>query len=355
MADSPEHQFIAEQLDNTLSRVSHTRLFGITEAQRRVFDYACILFRDFSRPLVSQVLWRHEEGIDKDLRTLLHDEESVLKVYLIEDTVRARARLDEVLSSYRSHAATRKLLRGLRLIFLPAEFDADRPADRQWMATYLEQCVMQDLLFGVLFGRLNSFEFRIFLDHDGPVGLKYAMLHEITENGLYRMRTFKDRIGYKTNGPIREVLTMLVATGLVRRIEQSNCCVPTIKGRLLLDLTRLLMFEVNTFPQWSDETLVLLKHLGIHDMPRCQMPQSKDHNTIKNPVARNLLYAFACASHFGKDLLQLDGHSDSLRFYSSYNWKKFSEPVDIGPVNYARWLADEESLFFPEGEFGRAT
>src|SRR5258708_6483712 len=106
MADSPEHQFITQSLDKSLSRFSNTKLLGIREAQRRTFDYGSILLRDFSRPLVSQVLWSHQEGLEKDIRTLLFDSGSSLKLYFVRDTVKNRARIDEVLKSYKDKAST---------------------------------------------------------------------------------------------------------------------------------------------------------------------------------------------------------------------------------------------------------
>ena len=71
MKATPEHEFIAKCTDEVLSRFSDIRLIGVTESERRMFDYSCVLTRDCSRPLVAQLLWSHQEGIDKDLRTLL--------------------------------------------------------------------------------------------------------------------------------------------------------------------------------------------------------------------------------------------------------------------------------------------
>src|SRR5215475_13999794 len=65
-------------LDAVLHRIARTRLIGVSEAERRKFDYSAVLLRDFSRPLVSQVLWSHVEGVEKDVRTLLHDREALI-------------------------------------------------------------------------------------------------------------------------------------------------------------------------------------------------------------------------------------------------------------------------------------
>src|ERR1700754_2399101 len=115
MAVRSEHQFISDSLDKIIKEFSNRSLFGITESQRRTFDYSCILLRDFSRPLISQVLWGHTEGIEKDIRTRVHDSFASIKVYVVKDLTRTRSRLEEIINSYRSNEATRKLLTGLRL------------------------------------------------------------------------------------------------------------------------------------------------------------------------------------------------------------------------------------------------
>src|SRR5205823_9826714 len=101
MADSPEHKFISESLDRALKKYSETRLLGLKETERRTFDYGCIILRDASRPLVSQVLWSHEEGIEKDLHTLLFDGGASLKLYFVRDRTRSRVKIDEGLGAYR--------------------------------------------------------------------------------------------------------------------------------------------------------------------------------------------------------------------------------------------------------------
>jgi hypothetical protein len=180
MGDSAEHTFICTSLDRALSAYSTTRLLGIREVQRRSFDYGCVLLRDFSRPLVSQVLWSHHEGIEKDIRTLLFDATSSLKLYFVRDTVRNRAKIDEIVKSFRDGPATIGLLRGLRLIPVPDGFDADLETHQNWMYDYLLNAVSSDLLFAIVFGKLSSFDVASFSDHGGPIGLKLAALQLIT-------------------------------------------------------------------------------------------------------------------------------------------------------------------------------
>src|SRR4051812_6683296 len=124
MAASPEHTFLAKCVGDTIAKVAQVPLFGIEESERRTFDYGCILQRDLSRPLVAQVLWGHYEGIEKDIRTLVHDHESKLKLYLVKDETKVRAKIEEIAQSYKSSPTTAELMRGLRLFFLPPDFDA---------------------------------------------------------------------------------------------------------------------------------------------------------------------------------------------------------------------------------------
>jgi hypothetical protein len=50
MAESAEHQFLSQCVTDTLSRLSRTSLYAYLEADRRKFDFACELLRDWSRP-----------------------------------------------------------------------------------------------------------------------------------------------------------------------------------------------------------------------------------------------------------------------------------------------------------------
>jgi hypothetical protein len=225
MPDSAEHTFISQSLDTALSSYSETKLLGIREAQRRTFDYGCVLLRDFSRPLVSQVLWSHQEGIEKDLRTLLFDGGSSLKLYFVRDNIKNRARIDEILKNYRESASTAPLIRGLRVIAVPDGFDADSLQHQAWMNDFIRRGIATDLLFGVVFGKLTAFDVASFSDHGGPTGLKFAALDVITEHGVDHGPTFEGRLGYR-GSPLREVVTMLSGTGLVGRVGFSVVRVP---------------------------------------------------------------------------------------------------------------------------------
>ena len=317
MDSKPEHEFIAVSLDKILREFSRTSLFGITESQRRTFDYSCILLRDFSRPLISQVLWGHVEGIEKDIRTLVHDSNALIKVYVVKDQTRTRARIEEIVNSYRAREETRRLLTGLRILPVPPDFDADKEKDQIWLYDYLESRISRDILFAIVFGQLTNFDLIRFASHGGPLGLKYLILHEITLNTLRHMPTFKERIGYKTTGPIREALTMLSSLGLIKKPPLGLMYFPTVKGRLLLDLTRRLLFELKTRQDWSEEIKLVFKHLGVVMPPLTGLHHGDEEQSGFDPLVSVVYHARYCQAQFGRDLLG-DINSTNPKFYSEF-------------------------------------
>lgn len=258
---SPEHEGVAKAIDQVFQDLNETALIGVFEGERRTFDYSILLHRDLRRPLVAQVLWKHDHGLEKDLRTLLFDEGSTIKLYALRDSTRIRATLDDVLTTYRRDPQIRQRLIGLRLVFIPPDFDADKEDDHVWLRSFLAASFSKDIAFGVLFGGLTKRILDVFINHNGPFGLKYAILHEIGKNGLVHTPTFKERLGYRTSGPIREVLTMLNAAGLIRNWRSSVVYFPTLRGRFVLDFTRRLLLDIQEEGQWSSPTKFLFDAL----------------------------------------------------------------------------------------------
>lgn len=319
MAVSPEHQFVAEEINSVLLKYANTKLLGVLESERKKFDYSCTLERDCQRVLVSQVLWSHTEGIHKDLMTLLHDHESLLKVYFIKDTTKHRLKIEEVISEYKSNPNTKPLLKGLRLIFLPSDFDADKESEQKFMSNYMSQLICRDLLFGVVFGRLSKFDIRVFANHGGPFGLKLAVLDEVTKNGLIHSPTFKKNLGYSTSGPLREITTMLSALGLVRRLDRSTVLLPSIKGRMFMDLARRLMYQ-DKHDQKHIEELDAITNLLC---PSSTVAQPNYFDDIK----RSAIY---CEKEFGRDLLQ-EINVEQPKFYKTYAWQELYEQIKSIP------------------------
>jgi len=226
-----------------LKAFSTTGLLGVTEAERRKFDYACRPRRDFLQPLVSQVCWGNVGGISKDLQLLLLDSDAPIKLYLVPDSQPARLKLDEALRSYHDRSETRSLLRGFRYLPVPSGFDADKEAARTWMAAELKRLMCADLLFGVLFGQLAKSDVRSFAEHGGPVGLKFAMLHQVSTVPTDSVGDLGQALGTKSKSAMREGLIMLTATGLLYQQPRAQPWFPTVKGRFLLDLIRRMIWE----------------------------------------------------------------------------------------------------------------
>jgi len=313
---TPEHQFLSESLHTSLTKFSKSSLFGVREAQRKTFDFACVLNRDFSRPLVSQVLWKHFTGIEKDLRTLLHDTTAKIKVYLFKDSISARAKIEEILNSYKSTNVNNSFLNGLKLVPIPGDFDADKEGQQNWMDEYIQKYISEDLLFNVVFGNFSKQDLLTFENHGGPSGLKYALLQEIAKSPLLHMPTFKKELGYSTSGTIREGLIMLSATGLIKSPKKNIQCFPTIKGRWLLDITKRLLFDFFYKKSWSVETSFIFACLDIK-MPTFENGFLDELETFwHEPIYNMLSDAINSKQGFGRDLL--DGIDiKEPKFYST--------------------------------------
>jgi len=341
---SPEHEFIVSELDRSLTRQSGTALLGIAEAERKKFDYGCLLSRDLSRPLVAQVLWSHPEGIDKDLRTLIHDDEATLKLYLVRNTTKHLMRVDEVVQSYRRDPVLSTKLAGLKPIPIPSDFDADQEAHRAWLSEYIDKHIQSDVLFGVVFGRLTSKDFELFHRHNGPTGLKVAILDVISNHGIVRNPELKERINYGTTGPIREVIAMLTGVGLAARLGDSVLCTPTPKGRLLLDVLRRLYFEWSRDDGWSPETALLLRALNVQDR---NFPSDLDHSPVKASLVERLLIHCAYAERsFNAHLLEGVDHA-APKFYGEFDYSYFLNRFAGWPEADEKMFDDAEVLFFP--------
>jgi hypothetical protein len=91
MAEAPEHVFLSNKFLEVLQRFSKSELYSYTEAERKKFDFACNLTRDWNRLVVGQTLWKHTEGVDKDIRTMLTDSNADIWTYIVRHNVKNRA------------------------------------------------------------------------------------------------------------------------------------------------------------------------------------------------------------------------------------------------------------------------
>lgn len=153
--ESAEHQFLKTEFLKVLDHFSSLNLYGFTETSRKKFDFSCTLKRDLARPLVGQTLWSNYNGIEKDMRILISDTESEIKVYLAKDVVKYRSTFEEIINDFRKTEFGKELFK-IKSIWLPPDFDADRIADQRLIKKILQSRIVQDILFNVVFGNLSA-------------------------------------------------------------------------------------------------------------------------------------------------------------------------------------------------------
>ncbi|MBR1172962.1 hypothetical protein JQ617_03255 [Bradyrhizobium sp. KB893862 SZCCT0404] len=187
------------------------------------------------------------------------------------------------------------------------------------MRDHLLSEITNDLLFGVVFGKINASDVRSFSNHGGLVGLKYAALHWIDREGIHHGPTFEERVGVRGSS-LREVLTMLRGVGLTAFPMRSIETAPSLKGRFLLDFSRKLLFEWKYRKTWSEEFKIVAGHLKI-DLPihGADLDVPEDKLDIAVELLQSIQHA---KSQFGVDLLG-DVSKESPVFYSSFDWKRF--------------------------------
>lgn len=267
VAESAEHQFLSQSVTNVLSQLSRTKLYAYVEAERRKFDFACELLRDWSRPLVGQTLWNHTAGVDKDLRTMLLDPDAQICAYVARDTVKARRLLSEVMKDFRASGAPVAPHR-LRVFWVPPDFDADDEAQREFVTELLRESVARDILMNVVLGNLTAEDVRFFIRISGIAGLHLALLHLIStapEPDL-RTRDLAVELG-ASPGAIRERLLRLLGCGFLTQYGGGATLTrATLKGRVFLDLCGELQRQTS-IGRMNAEMLQILRLLDMRYAP----------------------------------------------------------------------------------------
>lgn len=256
MAESPEHEFLKNQANLVLSEFSSLKLYGFTETNRKTFDFSCLLERDWSRPLVGQVLWKHIKGLEKDIRTLLADTESEVRVYIASDTIKHRTMFEEVVSDYRRTGRFNDLFR-LKLIWVPSDFDADKE-ERELVGEIVKSQIIEDILFNIVFGHINAENLELFLNVSGIFGLNLAILYDIATQGFLNISTLQKRLGVSP-GPIREKLSLMAGVGFIESPPGVLLYNETPKGRVFLDIASRVVQE---YPILSSEMSYILNKLN---------------------------------------------------------------------------------------------
>lgn len=120
---------------------------------------------------------------------------------------------------------------------------------------------------------------------------------------------------------------MLTGVGFAISPGLSVQRLPTLKGRFLLDLARLLTFERRTRSGWSDETRLVLAHLRLDPLDGWQEPS--DSRVPTGPVSDILFSVDYAYRQFGIDLME-GVSSANPRFYSEFRASHFLTPAFHG-------------------------
>jgi hypothetical protein len=233
MAESPEHQYISGAFLSALEGLARSRLYGYTEANRKMFDLACRLERDWKRLLVGQTLWKHSEGISKDLLYLLTEDSAPAVVYLARHTSRNQRDTYELLDRMRKSELASKLHR-VRVIWVPSDFDADE-SKREMLRAHLREAVANDILLNVLFGRLSALDVRFFLAQSTMPGLLLAVLYVIAKEGFTNYPRLAKRLNVNAS-TLRPRVAALVTAGFLWTFPAASLYFVSARGRVFLDI-----------------------------------------------------------------------------------------------------------------------
>jgi DNA-binding Lrp family transcriptional regulator len=280
MAESPEHAFLKRVTTEVFRQFASLRLYGFTEVERRKFDLSCVIERDWSRPLVGQVLWHHVEGVEKDLRTLLTDADSEIKLYVAQDHIRTRQLLSDVTTDFRRSAIGPDLFR-LKVIWVPAAFDADRSRDCDTVTETVRAQIVDDVLLNVVFGNLAEENVRLFLTSSGMPGVNLALLHLIRSETQLNISDMAKRLDISA-GPVREKLGILHGAGLVTTPRGEINYTATSRGRVFLELIGRMQYEIGRMAVITSELAYVLRRLG------CSVVSAEEFNANREVVPENM-------------------------------------------------------------------
>ncbi|MFE6195637.1 hypothetical protein [Streptomyces sp. NPDC057838] len=234
MPESAEHSYLSKTALDIMESASRSQLFGYTEGQRKRFDFSCDLKRDWSKVVAGQTLWRHGgDGIDKDLRTLLHESDIAAAVYIARHESKNRARLAEVTQDYLK--TMRESLSRLRVFWVPADFDADDEKSRIAVRDLLREEIGKDLLLHVALGGLTSDDVTRFASSRRP-GLPLRILSHVKKHGYRSHRRTAKELEVDLNSLRLETERLFIIGFLSSSSLQGGEYSVTDSGNAMLDI-----------------------------------------------------------------------------------------------------------------------
>lgn len=289
MAESDEHKFLSSTTLEVLERMSQSGLYGFKETDRKKFDFTCDLVRDWSRLVSGQTLWKHSEGIDKDLRILLSDDESKVTLYVARDTVQNRRTVHEIIADTKKTPMRERLSR-LRTIWIPQDFDADSQVHRETISQVLTERLTKDLLISVILGGVSSRDIDAVGSQGGIPGLSLAIVESIAREEFVNMPNLAKRLAVSPS-TVRGRVQVLAASGLLDQPHpMASMYVPSVKGKVILDICRSLVVGAKPGFGVTSEFLYILDILGLRHVgdpiPNNWIPEVSGPFVVPTPEDR---------------------------------------------------------------------
>lgn len=213
MAESLEHQWLSNEFIRILQTFSTLDLYGYTETDRKNQTFSCILQRDFDRPLVGQTLWKHTDGIDKDIRTLIAADNSDVWAYIVSDNMKNRRLFQEVIRDFQS-TEYRKNLFKLKIFWIPEDFEAGYKESEEVTSRYLRAEIVDDILLNIVFGNLRGENIRFFLNTSGIPALNLGILDRIARYGFTGYADLARKLDISVS-PVRERYLRVLGSGFI--------------------------------------------------------------------------------------------------------------------------------------------
>ncbi|MEV5914361.1 hypothetical protein AB0M00_36375 [Streptomyces chartreusis] len=235
MASSPEHDFLSAAALSIMEDASRSRLFGYAEGQRKLFDFSCDLKRDWSKVVAGQTLWQHGgDGIDKDVRTFVNEDDIHAAIYIARHESRHRARFTEVTQSY-LRGPYRDRLSRLRVFWVPPDFDAGNDRARQAIYRTLKEEITRDLLLHVTLGGLTPQDVMRFASSKRP-GLPIAILSHVKRSGYRSHRNMAKALNVSLEPLKYETERLFIIGFLASESLQGGIYHITDSGNAMLDI-----------------------------------------------------------------------------------------------------------------------